>query len=90
MLPGDRPDSSGTGVGQAGLVEAAALLAPPEEPPEDPLPEPDEAEPDEAEPDDEEPDDEEFAPVELEDDDSDLPLDPLDVVSEPEERESVR
>ncbi|MEV2236873.1 hypothetical protein [Micromonospora sp. NPDC049891] len=69
---------------------AGALLVPPEDPPDDPpddpLPEPAEAEP----PDEVELVDEEFDPVELEDEDSDLPLAPFDVVSEPEERESVR
>lgn len=73
------------------LVAAGALLAPPDDPPEDelpddPLPDPDEVDPDEeAEPDDEEP--ESLVPDE---DDSDLPLAPLEVVSDPEERESVR
>ncbi|WBB94322.1 hypothetical protein [Verrucosispora sp. WMMC514] len=71
---------------------AVALLAPPEGPPDgppdDPLPEPDEPDADDAEPFDEEL--AESADLEPDDEDSDLAPEPFDVVSEPEERESVR
>ncbi|WP_233559156.1 hypothetical protein [Micromonospora radicis] len=68
------------------LAAAGALLVPPlDEPPEEPAVEPLDELP-------VEPDDEEFDVVEPEDDESDEPDLPvlLDVLSEPEERESVR
>jgi hypothetical protein len=93
-----QPCGQGVPIGQEGLAAVVALLVPPEDPPDEPEPdepEPDEPEPDEPEPDEPEPDelealDEEFEESEPDDDDSDLPVDPFDVVSEPEERESVR
>ncbi|WP_346776068.1 hypothetical protein [Micromonospora sp. HNM0581] len=73
--------------GQDGLA-AVALLAPPEVPPDD-LPDDPFADPDDPDPDEPESLDGDVEEVELVDD-SDLPLEPFGVVSEPEDRESVR